>query len=72
MFRQVQTLLIVSIESLRRGHLELWEKQMGAAVEQLDRDGPEQGGARISERVVCGMLGISGSGFTTISVSRSR
>ena len=35
-FRSVQTLLLVSIEALRRGHLNLWEKQMGPALEQLD------------------------------------
>jgi hypothetical protein len=35
-FRQVQTLLIVSIESLRRAHLELWENQMGSALVELD------------------------------------
>lgn len=35
-FRSVQTLLLVSIEAMRRGHLELWEKQMGAVLEQLD------------------------------------
>ena len=40
-FRQVQTLLIVSIESLRRGHVELWMKQMGPAIRELD---PEDGG----------------------------
>jgi hypothetical protein len=37
-FGQVQTLLIVSIGSLRRAHLELWEKQMGPALAQLDPD----------------------------------
>jgi hypothetical protein len=37
-FRQVQTLLLVSIESLRRAHLELWEKQMGPALAELDPD----------------------------------
>jgi len=35
-FRSVQTLVLVSIEALRRGHLELWEKQMGSALGQLD------------------------------------
>ena len=35
-FRSVQTLLLVSIEALRRGHLSLWEKQMGSALRQLD------------------------------------
>jgi hypothetical protein len=39
-FRQVQTLLIVSIESLRRAHLELWEKQMGPALQQFDPEAP--------------------------------
>jgi hypothetical protein len=39
-FRSVQTLLLVSIEALRRGHLELWEKQMGAALGELDPDNP--------------------------------
>ena len=34
------TLLPVSIEALRRGRLELWEKQMGSALGQLD---PESG-----------------------------
>jgi hypothetical protein len=37
-FRSVQTLLLVSIEALRRGHLQLWEKQMGPALRQLDPD----------------------------------
>jgi hypothetical protein len=37
-FRQVQTLLIVSIESIRQAHLELWEKQMGPALAELDPD----------------------------------
>ena len=37
-FRSVQTLLLVSIESLRRAHLELWEKQMGSALGQLDSE----------------------------------
>lgn len=37
-FRQVQTLLIVSIESLRRAHVELWKKQMGSALRDLDPD----------------------------------
>jgi hypothetical protein len=41
-FGHVQTLLIVSIESLRRAHLELWEKQMGPALGQLDPDQPER------------------------------
>jgi len=39
-FRQMQTLLIVSIESLRRAHLELWEKQMGPALQQFDPEAP--------------------------------
>jgi hypothetical protein len=39
-FRSVQTLLLVSIESLRRAHRELWEKQMGPALAELD---PESG-----------------------------
>lgn len=43
-FRQIQALVIVSIDSLRRGHLELWGKQMGSALEQLAPDGPEEPG----------------------------
>ncbi|HSZ54138.1 MAG TPA: hypothetical protein VK797_00645 [Tepidisphaeraceae bacterium] len=35
-FCSVQTLLLVSLEALRRGHLVLWEKQMGSALRQLD------------------------------------
>jgi hypothetical protein len=43
-FREVQTLLIVTIESMRRGHLELWEKQMGPALGQLDPDAEQEPG----------------------------
>jgi hypothetical protein len=39
-FRQIQTLLIVSVESLRRGHLELWSRQMGPALGQLEPTEP--------------------------------
>ena len=45
-FRSVQALPLVSIEALRRGHLELWDKQMGPALGQLD---PEHQGDKSEE-----------------------
>ena len=36
LYLQVQTLVLVSIDSLRKAHLALWEKQMGQTLDQLD------------------------------------
>ena len=36
LFRQVKALLIISIESMRKGHLELWKTQMGSQLPLLD------------------------------------
>ena len=47
-FRSVQTLLLVSIEAMRRGHFALWEREMGSALGQLDPDA-EAGTDRQSE-----------------------
>ena len=44
-FCSVQMLLLVSIEAMRRGHLSLWEKQMGSVLAQIDPES-DQGADR--------------------------
>jgi hypothetical protein len=36
LYLQAQTLVLVSIDSLRKAHLALWVKQMGQTLDQLD------------------------------------
>ncbi len=38
-YREVQSLALVSITALRKGHFELWRQDVGERIEQLDPTG---------------------------------
>ena len=40
-YRHVQLLVLVCLQSLRRGHHELWRQQMGEGLKQLDPSADE-------------------------------